>query len=217
MASLAAPPKPKAPSGPPSGGGPGNGGSGGDGGGFGPRPDDAALRMQRYKMGMWVALAAVVMVFAAFTSAFIVRKGMAFDWRPVVLPSILWLNTAVLLASSVTMEKAKRETDSGLGWLTATSVLGLIFLCGQFSAWRQLRAGGLYLASNPASSFFYLLTGAHGLHILGGILALSYVVLRECSRKVWPRRRAAIEATALYWHFMDGLWIYLFLLLHMGR
>jgi cytochrome c oxidase subunit 3 len=218
MASVVAPPKLK----PPAGGppvGPTGGGFGGGSGGDGSRGrrDDGAAAVHRYKTGMWVALGGIVMVFAAFTSAYVVRKGMSFDWRPIRLPSILWLNTAVLLASSFTIEKARREWESCLSWLTATSVLGLVFLTGQYLAWRQLAAAGVYLASNPSSSFFYLLTGAHGLHLLGGILALFYVVLAAWQRRVWVNKRAAVETTALYWHFMDGLWLYVFLLLQVGR
>ena len=167
---------------------------------------------------MWLGLGAVVMVFAAFTSAYVVRKGMSSDWRSIRLPSILWLNTAVILASSAMFERARKaRRGDDLPWLSATAVLGLVFLTGQYVAWQQLRAAGIYLASNPSSSFFYLLTGAHGLHICGGIVALLYVVVRAWSSPIWPRREAAIAATALYWHFMGGLWIYIFLLLTLGR
>lgn len=218
MASLVTTPKPKAPSGPPGKNGhSGNGGHGEGGNGSRGGPDEGALAIHRYKTGMWLGLGAVVMVFAAFTSAYVVRKGLSNDWRSIPLPSMLWLNTAVILASSVTIERARREQESSRSWLVATSVLGLVFLAGQYVAWRQLAAAGVYLASNPSSSFFYLLTGAHGVHILGGILALFYVVFQAWRRAVWSRRQAAVEATALYWHFMDGLWIYIFLLLLMGR
>ena len=208
MATLVAPPKP--PAAPPP-----------LDGGFGGRdrrgPDDAALWLRRYKTGMWLGLGAVVMVFAAFTSAYVVRQGLSSDWRPISLPPILWLNTAVILASSATIERAKRDRHPCLSWLAATSALGLIFLAGQYIAWQQLRSAGVYLASNPSSSFFYLLTGAHGLHIMGGILALFYVVSKAWLRPLWTRQQAAVEAMALYWHFMDGLWLYLFFLLKVGR
>ncbi len=215
MASVLTPPKPKPPVGPPSGGHRDNGGFGG-GNGSGGGPDDAFV-LRRYKTGVWLGLGAIVMVFSAFTSAYVVRKGMSNDWRVVRAPSILWLNTAVLLASSLTFERAKRERESTLSWLNATAALGAIFVAGQVIAWLQLRASGVFLASNPSSSFFYLLTGAHALHILGGILALLYVVFRRWRRHTWPRRQAAVEATALYWHFMDGLWVYIFVLLWIGR
>jgi cytochrome c oxidase subunit 3 len=161
------------------------------------------------------------MLFAAFTSAYVVRKGMSLDWRATALPSILWLNTAVLLASSYTIERARREWDSSVSWLGATTGLGLVFLAGQFVAWRELKAAGIYLASNPSSSFFYLLTGAHGVHLLGGVLAMLSVcwkAWRAHNKQVdWPNRRAAIESTAIYWHFMDGLWVYVLVLLIVGR
>lgn len=219
MASIVAPPKPQTPAGSPPAGGAGGGFGGRFGGGddFSGGPDEAALSLRRYKTGTWLLLAGVVMVFAAFTSAFLVRRGAALDWRPFHLPSILWLNTAILIASSFTIDRARRDWESSFSWLTTTSVLGLVFLAGQYVAWRELRAAGVYVASNPASSFFYLLTGAHGLHILGGISALLYVVLSAWRRPNWPRKRAAVEATAIYWHFMDALWVYLFLLLQIGR
>ncbi len=217
MASVLTPPKPKAPVGPGVGGPPRGGGFGSGGNGSGGGPDDGAAAIRRYKTGMWLGLGAIVMVFSAFTSAYVVRKGMSRDWRAIRVPSILWLNTAVLLASSLTFERAKRERESPLNWLNATAALGTIFVAGQFIAWLQLRASGVFLASNPSSSFFYLLTGTHALHILGGILALFYVVIRVWRRHAWPRRQAVVEATGLYWHFMDGLWVYIFVLLWIGR
>jgi len=92
-----------------------------------------------------------------------------------------------------------------------------VFLVGQYLAWRQLAAAGVYVATNPSSSFFYLLTGAHGAHLLGGVLALGYVATRAWLDRAWLRRRAAVEATAIYWHSMDGLWIFVLLLLVVGR
>ena len=203
MASVLTPVKPKAPS--------GGGGAGSGGGGWGPGGSGGdAHALRRYKTGMWVGLGAMVMLFAAFTSALVVRKGASGDWRPIALPALLWLNTAVLALSSLTMEQARRRAGF---WLQLTAGLGLVFLAGQVAAWRQLAAAGAYLASNPSSSFFYLLTGAHGLHLAGGVLALFYVVFRASRGRAWINRQAALETTALYWHFMDGLWIYLLLML----
>jgi cytochrome c oxidase subunit 3 len=159
---------------------------------------------------MWFALAAIGMLFIAMTSAYVVRLGFDPDWRPIRMPIIVGINTAVLLASSVTMERARRSLglDHALNkWLTATLLLGLAFVCGQLVAWRQLSFDGIYLSTNPHSSFFYLLTGMHGLHLLGGILALGYLAFSRSHRERW------VEATALYWHFMDGLWVYLLVLL----
>jgi cytochrome c oxidase subunit 3 len=221
MATVIAPPKAKrpAPAGP---GGPppldGSGFPGGGGGNWGGGPDEAALTVQRYKTGVWFGLASVVMIFAGFISAFVVRKGAGLDWQPIAMPAILGFNTALLLVSSFTLERARRRRDgSQPKWLGITSMLGAAFLALQYVAWRQLAAAGVYLASNPASSFFYLLTGAHGLHLLGGVIALFYVTVRAWRGTVWRRREAAIQATSLYWHFMDGLWVFLFFLLWVGR
>jgi cytochrome c oxidase subunit 3 len=206
--------------------GQGRGGHGNNGGaGFGGGGDDGAgvpaVPQRAYVTGMTVALAGILMFFMALTSAYIVRKGISLDWQPLVLPRILWLNTLVLLASSLTIARARRELmgarfDSFRYWWGITTALGLLFLGGQLLAWRQLSAAGIYLASNPSSSFFYVLTAAHGLHLLGGILALLFVGWRNF-RRAHIGRSTAVEVTLIYWHFMDGLWVFLLLLLYLGR
>lgn len=192
-----------------------------DGGGDGSdRPDPVAQAVFRYKLGTWVGIAGIVMVFAAFTSALVVRSGLSGDWVAVELPRVLWLSTALLLISSFTIEKAKRLLRRGVGvrqWLTVTLGFGVLFIGSQWFGWRALAERGIYVSSNPGSSFFYLLTAAHAVHILGGILALSYAVIRVWRPGVWVTRQAAVEATAIYWHFMDGLWVYLLLLLMFWR
>lgn len=190
-------------------------------------PVDGELRsVQEYapppaSTGIWVALAAISMSFAALTSALVVRKGGSLDWRHFSLPSVLYLNTLLLLASSVTLEMARRRVASFLGglrsgvrsparWLYITLFLGLLFVAGQYVAWRQLSAQGLFLATNPSSSFFYVLTAAHGLHVLGGLGGLVRVI-HKLNQMVL--RRSTLDATSRYWHFMDVLWIYLLWLL----
>jgi cytochrome c oxidase subunit III len=173
--------------------------------------------------GIWVGLFAITMSFAAFTSALFVREGTA-DWSHLALPSILYLNTLVLLASSFTLECARRalygnatthgdraRTNKATAWLLATLFLGLTFCAGQFRAWQELRAGGIYLATNPNSSFFYLLTFLHALHVLVGILVLVYVAGRLAASHR-TLRRSLFQNTAIYWHFMAVLWVYLLLL-----
>jgi len=171
---------------------------------------------------IWVVLFAITMMFAAFTSAFIVRKASQ-DWQTFTLPSILYFNTLLLTASSVTLEVARRRITTFMGglktqvesparWLYITLFLGLLFVAGQYVAWTQLRAEGLYLATNPSSSFFYLLTATHALHVLGGLGGLIYVI-RKLNKSVL--RRNQLVATARYWHFMGALWLYLLLLLWM--
>ena len=192
---------------------------GGDGGGDSSPGGSAAIPQRVYVTGITIGMGAILMFFMALVSAFIVRKGVSNDWRSFELPRILWVNTLILLLSSATIVRARRKLakDDREGfrhWWAVTSVLGLFFLAGQLIAWRQMVAGGWYVATNPSSSFFYVLTAAHGLHLLGGIFALLYVG--------WLRLRkltlaTATEVASLYWHFMDGLWVFLFLILLLGR
>ncbi len=172
---------------------------------------------------IWVVVFAVSMMFAAFTSALFVRKGSSLDWQSFSLPSILYFTTLVLIASSVTLEIARRRitafmrgfqtgVENPARWLYVTLFLGLVFVAGQYVAWLQLRAEGLYLATNPSSSFFYLLTVTHALHVLGGLGGIIYI-LSKLHRGIL--RRNQLVASARYWHFMDVLWIYLLLLLLM--
>jgi cytochrome c oxidase subunit III len=174
-----------------------------------------------YFTALQMGMAAIVMFFMALASSYIVRKGIGGDWQRTPLPPVLWWNTAVLLASSATIVVARRKlgarlTEQFRTWWWVTTGLGLLFLAGQVVAWRQLAAAGMLLATNPSSSFFYLLTAAHGTHLAGGILALFYVAFRRWSRSRISQATAA-ELTAIYWHFMDGLWVFLFVLLTVGR
>ena len=172
---------------------------------------------------IWVGIAAISMSFAAFTSALIVRQGASTDFRHITLPSILFLSTSLLLASSGTLEVGRRRLAAFMGgrdarveipklWLYATLLLGLLFIAGQYMAWRQLRSQGLYLATNPNSSFFYLFTALHALHVMGGLGALLRLIRKLGNSTL---RRSTMNATAYYWHFMGVLWVYLFVLLWM--
>jgi cytochrome c oxidase subunit 3 len=195
---------------------------GGAGGGDWRREPGAFGRERRmYLTGVSVALAAILMFFMALASAYIVRKGTGSDWQPIEMPRILWLNTAVLVASSITVEVARRKlAQAGVAefrnWWAITTALGMLFLGGQIVAWRVLADQGLFLATNPSSSFFYLLTASHGAHLLLGVFALLYVTLRA-GQPAWRRRAIAAEGVAIYWHFLDGLWVFLLLLLNIGR
>jgi len=162
-------------------------------------------------------LSAVVMLFIAFTSAYVARRQEA-GWPAIALPWVLWLNTAVLLGSSVALEwgraRLRRGDLAGLErGLRLTAWLGIAFVIGQLFAWRSLAQQGVYLASNPHSSFFYLLTGAHGLHLLGGLAALAVVAVRGAARRYTPADHDGLNVFTVYWHFMDGLWLYVFALL----
>ena len=176
--------------------------------------------------GVWVGIAAITMSFAAYSSALIVRQGASPDWVHFTLPPILFLNTMVVVASSTTLylararsgAKVDRSASSGaidaphLSWLYVTILLGFLFLAGQIMAWRNLAGQGLTLASSPSSSFFYLLTAMHGLHLFGGLAGLLYVVYRV-RRSSAVRATSAYKAASLYWHFMTILWLYLFAML----
>jgi cytochrome c oxidase subunit 3 len=173
--------------------------------------------------GIWVGLAAITMSFAAFTSALIVRQGAALDWRHITLPSVLYLNTLIIIASSVTLELARRRIATFMGgprdqaaspqrWLYITLFLGLLFVAGQTLAWVQLKSEGFGLATNVSYSFFYVLTVAHALHVLGGLGGLVRVIGKFNHAVL---RRSTLDATAKYWHFMGALWLYLLLLLWM--
>ena len=198
----------------------GNNGHGGGGG--------SARRFphQSYRIGIWIALAAILMMFAALTSAYVFRSGTA-SWGSIALPRILWLSTALIAASSFSMEAARRafeRADYGAyrRWLMATLALGAGFLVSQVFAWQQLVRQGVYLSSNPRSAFVYVLTGLHGAHLVGGLAALLYLFTRAMrnpprNAETHARRKAGASAVAIYWHFMDGLWVYLFLLLLLWR
>jgi cytochrome c oxidase subunit 3 len=176
--------------------------------------------------GIWVGLAAITMSFAAFTSALIVRQGAAADWKHFTLPPVLYLNTLVIIASSITLELARRRIATFMGgvkdknhdqanpiqWLYITLFLGLLFVAGQTFAWMQLRSQGFGLATNVSYSFFYVLTVAHALHVSGGLGGLVRVIWK-LNRSVL--RRSTLDATSRYWHFMGVLWLYLLLLLWM--
>jgi cytochrome c oxidase subunit 3 len=198
----------------------GQGGGGFRFGDFGGDDSGGEYRVpeRTYRLGMCFAVTGIVMLFAAFTSALVVRKGMSFDWVSFSVPRVLWLNTFVLMASSASLELSRRSLSAGsanefIRWLSATVVLGLGFLGGQLVAWRELASRGIYLATNPGSSFFYVLTAAHGIHLLGGVVALAYVASRARRIALGRARRTPVDVTAIYWHFMDALWIYVFFML----
>jgi len=175
---------------------------------------------------MWVAVASISMLFVGLSSAYIVRAGAAPDWQPLTMPRVLWLSSILIIASSVTIEIARKnlkklQSGAYVGWLSLTGVLGVGFLVSQLLAWQQLWRQGVFLATNPHSSFFYLLTATHGVHLIIGLMGLTYVLLRSRARPddeiASVKRQGRTDAIGIYWHFMDGLWIYLFLLLFLWR
>jgi cytochrome c oxidase subunit III len=216
-------------------------------GGRGDSDPDYGRRLRRVRVGLAIGLTSVVMIFVSLTSAYIVRRGLPTfddhtgtyiqDWIPVQLPLVLLLiNTALLAASSLTAEFARRQItrqaalapvrsipgvslgqESGFPWLALTVVLGLGFLTGQWLAWRELAERGFYLATSASSSFVYLLTAVHGVHLLGGILVLLYAATVSLLHKPVEGRRIVVDVTAWYWHFMFVLWLGIFALLWFVR
>jgi cytochrome c oxidase subunit III len=186
----------------------------------GPEPDpqrsvtpQGAYRLVTYVVIVWVAV-----LFCTLTLVLESRWVHSKDWVAIPLPHVLYLNTAILLLSSLTVELARSSVRSSTGsrcarWMLITLLLGLAFLGGQIAAWRELTFRGLHLGSNPGSFFLYLITGAHGLHLVGGIILLASVALFLGRLADKEKRETAVSAAALYWHFMDGLWCYLLVLL----
>jgi cytochrome c oxidase subunit 3 len=177
---------------------------------------------RRYYTGIALAIISILMFFMALASAYVVRKGSSGnEWIPFHFPILVWANTAVLLASSCTLEIARRKIASAQprafrNWWSLTTILGLLFLAGQLIVWRQLVAQGVYVASNPSSSFFYIFTGAHAIHVFGGVAALLFVLFRNFHRAKVSQFTAA-GVTAYFWHFLDALWLFLLALLYLGK
>jgi cytochrome c oxidase subunit 3 len=222
----------------------GRGGGGGGGGGRGDNHPDFGEQLRRGRLAMAIGLTAVFMLFISFSTAFVVRQAMGrwdirtqtyiSDWKHISLPYALFaVNTLVLLLSSVTLEMSRRRTfreaalapamaipgiavhrESGVPWLELTVFLGFGFLFGQLLAWRDLAKHGLYLSNSPISSFAYMITGMHALHLAGGLVALLYAATALRWRtQALERRRVVVDITAWYWHFMTVLWVMILALL----
>lgn len=180
-------------------------------------PDFQASRDPAKRVGLAFFLAVVGSLFALLTGAYFMRRELG-DWQPLPVPPILWLNTIVLLLSSLALEWAQRSVRQGdLGrvrvGLAAAGVFAITFLAGQFTAWQELSAAGYYVSGNPANSFFYLVTGLHGLHILGGLVALGWAGVKAWDRGGIDSVRLNVELCATYWLFMLFVWMVLFSLL----
>jgi cytochrome c oxidase subunit 3 len=182
----------------------------------------AALPPQR--VGLWIFLGVVTSLFMLFIVIYNERSGFA-DWRPLADPRLLWFNTALLAVGSVALQKARNAaTDTSRRTalrinLLAAGVFTIGFLCGQIVAWRQLTEAGHFMATNPADAFFYLLTGLHGLHLLGGLF-----VWAKATMTSWQTPdpddmaraaalRVSVELCSIYWHYLLLLWLVLFYML----
>jgi len=187
------------------------------GGGDGSDDSGSSFPLSKGQVGIWILLTAVIMLFAGLSSAYIVLRGQP-TWQNIELPSLLWPNTVILLMSSVAIELSRRairrnDAQSMKRWLSLGGLLGLAFLLGQLAAWRQLVSAGVYIPSTLQSGFFYILTGLHGLHLLGGVVGLTVVLGKALKNRLTAFSYEPLKLCAAYWHVMDALWLYLFLLL----
>lgn len=179
------------------------------------------LTVNPLKFAMWLFIAAVVMMFASLTSAYIVRQAEG-NWLLFELPSIMWVNSGLVVVSSVFMQwaynAAKRDNLTNIKIaITGTVVFGIGFLIGQFIAWGDLVDANVYMVGNPSGSFVYVLTGIHGVHIISGLIFLLIVMWSAFKFKVHSKNMAQMEMCTTYWHFLSGLWLYLFIFLLLYR
>jgi cytochrome c oxidase subunit III len=180
----------------------------------GPVVDTGASFLPTAKIGLAVFLAVVGTLFALLISAYSMRMEMG-EWRPAPVPRLLWLNTGALILSSGALQWAqvaarRGKMDRVRAGLLAGGIFAFAFLAGQLIAWRQLDAGGYYLTANPAAAFFYLITGVHGLHILGGLVALGRTMDKAWQGVAVGKVRLSVELCATYWHFLLLVWLVLF-------
>ena len=184
---------------------------------FGGGGDDSGKPEKKHSsvtsvVGVVVLMCASIMTFGAMFFAMIARRAMADDWRHLPLPQILWWNTAILILSSVAIDvgrrllRRNRRKAFNILW-SAGTVMGTWFLIGQIVAWSQLESNGFYLKGNPSSAFFFVLTWAHAAHVVGALAAVYYVEYRSLRYELGPSRRSWVDASALFWHFLDVMWL----------
>jgi cytochrome c oxidase subunit III len=176
-----------------------------------------------YKFNLWIAITSMVMMFAAFTSAYVVKKGDVKYWQEIQLPHIFIYSTITIIVSSLCMHLAytyfkKNNMAAYRGWLVLTFLLGITFVVLQFSGWEQLVHSGVILKGNVAGSFIYVISGAHVVHVVGGVIALLVFTILSFTKKNGivtenSDRVMKVEVLATYWHFVDILWVYLFIFL----
>jgi len=179
------------------------------------------MAMNPKKFALWLFIMSVVMIFASMTSAYIVRHAEG-NWLFFELPQLFWVNTGIILLSSITMHwaylSAKRDKLESVKITTIiTTILGISFLVGQYLAWGDLVANKVHFVGNPSGSFVYVISGLHGLHIVGGVVFLLILLSSTFKYKVHSKSLNQIEMCATYWHFLGGLWLYLFIFLLLSR
>ena len=183
--------------------------------------DRRAVGMNPSKCIVWLFIVSITMLFAALTSAYIVKQSGG-EWLNFNLPGMFWITSVIIIVSSITMQlalsAARADRFKGLRtYLIVTALLGLAFLIGQYESWKQLVEMDVYFVGNPAGSFLYVLTGLHAAHIISGLIFLLIVIVSSFKLKIHSRRLLRIEMCTTYWHFLGGLWLYLFLFLKMNH
>ena len=180
-------------------------------------PEYNQSQIHPHKLALWVGIATIIMMFGAFTSAYIVRRA-AGNWYEFRLPDIFFYNTLVILTSSVTIHLAYQAFKKGMEQrykllLLTTFILGISFVVLQYQGWVALNAMGATFTANPSSTFVYVISGVHAAHVLGGVSALIVAMVHGfvLPFKPTPRRRLRFELVVHYWHFVDILWVYLFI------
>lgn len=192
------------------------------------RPTEMEVAMRRNKvhpkkMALWVGIVSLVMMFTALTSAYIVRRA-AGNWLEFDIPPIFYINTLVIIVSSLTLHVAykafQREAEGRYKLMLLLSfLLGTAFVVLQWVGWQQMEAQGLGIKVNPSASFVYALSGLHAAHVIGGVAILGLALVMAFARKLknTPVRKLRLELTMTYWHFVDVLWIYLIIFLSLQR
>jgi cytochrome c oxidase subunit 3 len=181
------------------------------------KPSEKVRAMHPQKFAMWLFIITVVMIFISLTSAYVVKKG-AGDWQYFVMPDTFQFTTLVILLSSVSMHFAylsarkNHITNIRVG-VVITAFLAVGFIIGQVQAWSELVDQGAYFVGNPAGSFIYVFTGLHVAHLVGGVIFLLIVLISAFRYQVHSKRLARIEMCTTYWHFLGGLWMYLYIFL----
>lgn len=167
--------------------------------------------------GIVVLMCVSIMTFGAFLSAMVIRRGLGTNWGHTPIPVLLYWNTAALLGSSLLLDLGRRTLRQGErrkfnGLWGAGTACGVLFVGGQFTAWYQLAHRGVYATSNPSAAFFYVLTWAHAAHVVGTAIPIVLVLVWAVQFRLTPKRRTTVEAAALFWHFLDVMWIGILLL-----
>lgn len=183
--------------------------------------DRRAMGMNPSKFIVWLFIVSITMLFAALTSAYIVKQSGG-EWLNFNLPGMFWITSVIIIVSSITMQlalsAARADRFNQLRtYLIITALLGLAFLIGQYESWKQLVEMDVYFVGNPAGSFLYVLTGLHAVHIISGLIFLLIVIVSSFKLKIHSRSLIRIEMCTTYWHFLGGLWLYLFLFLKMNH